>query len=416
VKRRETRQERPRRLRADERGAFMVMGIFVSLILVGALWSIAGTGEAILYHERASDAADAAALGAAVMDAHGMNFIVLYNLVFAAGDAVMVVMHAILALTPAVPGAAALNTQFSPAGGTLSDTFGQLMEAELGMQVFTPVTAGMQATAVSYGFTPAVIPTSTQVEGNAASMSPLKYTLPVMRVQPTLCAAAFRSANPPTPEPPIMVDHLLGVLADMADETNVRNLIAAGQLAGDTTFCQLQSLGAIGLADDVAPGYSNGYPGAQIFTSVTMSGMTPTLATRLIEVAARNGVVMGNPATTNQFAQSEFFYDCAAAWTAVACDGAGLAMWNFQWYDRLRLFNAATAAQAPAVANAMLPSTTSPANPAIAGIVASEQAAEDELDTRASADLASAKSTTASADLASELPALHGATPSLNLH
>jgi hypothetical protein len=246
----------------------------------------------------------------------------------------------------------------------------------------------------------------------------MKYSLPLVRVQPTLCQAAFRAANPLAPDPPSMVDHLLGasVLNDMTDETAVRNLIAAGQLAGDTTFCQLQSFGATGLADDVAPGYSNGYPGAQIFTSVTMTGMTPTLATQLIEVAARNGVVMGNPATNNQFAQSEYFYDCNGVWTNIGCNGAGMAMWNFNWYDRLRLFNPAAAAQAPAVANAMFPSTNSPANPAIATIVASEQAAEDELFTRAAADLGSAKSSTARDDLQNELPVLHGATPSLTLH
>jgi hypothetical protein len=419
MKRRPTHRERPRTLRADQRGAFMVMGIFVSLILVGALWSIAGTGEAIIFHERAQEMADSGTLAAASMDAHGMNFIVLYNLVFAAGDAVLVVMSAILALVPAVPGAPALNSQFALPSGTLSNMFGQLMEAELGMQIQTPSIAGLNSTGLSYSPSiPWVVYTSTQSEGNAASMSSLQYYLPLVRVQPALCAAAFRAANPPSPATPVMVEHLLdpSVLNDMADETNVRNLLAAAQLANDTAFCQLQLYGATGTTDDVAPGYSNGYPGAQIFTAVTTTDPTPTVATKLIEVAARNGVVMGNPTTNNQFAQSEFYYDCNGAWTDVACDGAGLAMWNFNWFDRLRLWNPAAAAQAPAAANALVGTPKSPANPAIANIIDAERAAEDELYTRAANDLGAAKSSTARAELQSALPVLHGATPSLTLH
>jgi hypothetical protein len=61
----------------------MVMGIFMCSCLVGALWYLAGIGDAILYRERMQEAADAVAFSDAALHARGMNLIVLVNLVMA---------------------------------------------------------------------------------------------------------------------------------------------------------------------------------------------------------------------------------------------------------------------------------------------------------------------------------------------
>lgn len=67
----------------DDRGAVMVMGIFMCSCLVGALWYLAGIGDAILYRERLQEAADAAAFGDAALRARGMHLLVLVNLIMA---------------------------------------------------------------------------------------------------------------------------------------------------------------------------------------------------------------------------------------------------------------------------------------------------------------------------------------------
>ena len=75
-------------LRLDERGAIMVIGVFMSVMLVGVLYYVWGIGGAVLFRERMQDAADASAFGAAVVHARGMNIIALLNIIMAALAAV----------------------------------------------------------------------------------------------------------------------------------------------------------------------------------------------------------------------------------------------------------------------------------------------------------------------------------------
>ncbi len=97
-----TVQARPidekRSLARDERGAIMVMGVFMAVLLVGMLYYIVGVGDAIIQRERMQDAADAAAFSSAVMHARGMNIIALINMVMAAVLAVLVIIRVAQAL------------------------------------------------------------------------------------------------------------------------------------------------------------------------------------------------------------------------------------------------------------------------------------------------------------------------------
>jgi hypothetical protein len=83
----------PPRLAEDDRGAIMVMGIFMCVLLVGALWYIAGVGDALIFHERMQEAADSVAFSAAIIEARGMNIIVLMNLLMAAILAIRVAIN-----------------------------------------------------------------------------------------------------------------------------------------------------------------------------------------------------------------------------------------------------------------------------------------------------------------------------------
>jgi len=91
---------RPRDLLRDQRGAIMVMGVFMAVLLVGMIYYVSGIGETILYRERMQDASDAGAFAAAVMHARGMNIIALLNMIMAAVLAVLValkIVHFLLA-------------------------------------------------------------------------------------------------------------------------------------------------------------------------------------------------------------------------------------------------------------------------------------------------------------------------------
>lgn len=68
-----------RTLLADESGATMVMGVFMAMMVVGMIYYVWGLGGAILHRERMQDAADAAAFGASVFQARGMNIIAMLN-------------------------------------------------------------------------------------------------------------------------------------------------------------------------------------------------------------------------------------------------------------------------------------------------------------------------------------------------
>jgi hypothetical protein len=86
-----------RRIEHDERGAVLVLGIFMCACMVGVLWYLAGIGDAIIYRERLQEGTDAAAFSAASLHARGMNLIVLLNLLMACILAVRVTLKAVQA-------------------------------------------------------------------------------------------------------------------------------------------------------------------------------------------------------------------------------------------------------------------------------------------------------------------------------
>ena len=85
-------------LTEDTRGAILIVGIVFGVLLVGALWHIAGIGDAIAWRERAQDAADAGAFENAVWNARGMNVIVAINIVMSLVLCILVIWRTILIL------------------------------------------------------------------------------------------------------------------------------------------------------------------------------------------------------------------------------------------------------------------------------------------------------------------------------
>jgi hypothetical protein len=92
-------------LKQDQRGAIMVVGVFMACFLVAMLWYVAGVGNAILFRQRMQDGADAASFAAAVYHARGMNIIAMVNLIMAAILAVLVALkiaYVLLRITEAI--------------------------------------------------------------------------------------------------------------------------------------------------------------------------------------------------------------------------------------------------------------------------------------------------------------------------
>jgi hypothetical protein len=133
---------------SDDRGAIMVLALFLAVFAIAILYTVVGTVETVLFRERLQDSADSAALSSAVMHARSMNLLVLINLVMAALLAVLVtikLIESIAILGIIVAGALAWLT----GGATLSaipplkSVQGQMHEAY--EEVKDPIYEGLEA-------------------------------------------------------------------------------------------------------------------------------------------------------------------------------------------------------------------------------------------------------------------------------
>jgi hypothetical protein len=86
----------PRTWLVDDRGAIMVIAIFMSAVIVGAIWYTLGLGEAMIYREQMRAAADATAFDAATVHALGMNMVSMINVTMAAILAILLAVTVFL--------------------------------------------------------------------------------------------------------------------------------------------------------------------------------------------------------------------------------------------------------------------------------------------------------------------------------
>jgi hypothetical protein len=88
----------PRSLRNDDRGAIMVIGVFLSCLILAGMWYVIGLGDAIIWRDRSQEAADAIAFTSASVHARGMNLIAFVNLLMV----VIVTIYLLLSLVRAI--------------------------------------------------------------------------------------------------------------------------------------------------------------------------------------------------------------------------------------------------------------------------------------------------------------------------
>jgi hypothetical protein len=98
----------------DDRGAVMVIGLFMALALIAVIWVVIGFGEAIVLRDRTQEVADSAAYTNAVIHARGMNFIVLINVLLMALCLVYVAVTFIDFVLSIVLGATGVWENFPP--------------------------------------------------------------------------------------------------------------------------------------------------------------------------------------------------------------------------------------------------------------------------------------------------------------
>lgn len=183
-------------LASDQRGAVMVMGIFMCCIIVAALWYVAGIGDAIVLRERSQEIADAGAFSGATLHARGMNLIVLLNLIMAcilgirvalkAIQLVLVVLGALFTaigwfvpvvapLGPAcLNGARVMNQAIERMKPIINNALKALSKAELGISKVVPAAACAGAIEVQEKYQPLVQVAVTSVNLPQAVFLPLK--------------------------------------------------------------------------------------------------------------------------------------------------------------------------------------------------------------------------------------------------
>ncbi|HWL86977.1 MAG TPA: hypothetical protein VNO21_14305 [Polyangiaceae bacterium] len=104
----------------DRQGAVMVIGLFMAIFLIGAMWTIIGTGEAIMVRDHAIEAADHAAFSAATVHARGMNYISALNLIMFALTAIYVAICIVADLVLLLASLGGWSKNTGPFGGIIS--------------------------------------------------------------------------------------------------------------------------------------------------------------------------------------------------------------------------------------------------------------------------------------------------------
>ena len=300
-----------RRLVRDDRGAIMVMGIFMCTFLVGALWYIAGIGDALIFHERLQESADSVAFSAAIIDARGMNIIVLMNLLMAAILAIRVAINLLktvcivaaaiflaLSFVPFCEWAGAISAACGDAAETLQDADDEtrqpiddaleaLNTAEKGVALATPAAAWAGGYEMADKYTPPlqyILLSGSTVGSNG-------YGLPIEDgTLPKLCTEAATGVAD------ILTAFIPSALSGVA--STLQGLIVG--ITANDFFCELGSGDATppNFSSQLAASNQQGCQGKLQTLQNTLSADQATLASAQRQLAsdqAAAGYTNGNP-------------------------------------------------------------------------------------------------------------------------
>ncbi|MDH5670985.1 MAG: hypothetical protein OEZ06_02490 [Myxococcales bacterium] len=153
------------KLLSDQRGAIMLLGLFMAVLLAGSLYYVIGIAEAVRHREHMQDAADATAFGGAVLHARGMNLIVLINLIMAALLSVLVALKLIETALMIAIAALMVASIFAPAAAGAAVELNQVRSTVATMhdKLRPKIHSSLKALGATSRAVRAVIPWTTQV-------------------------------------------------------------------------------------------------------------------------------------------------------------------------------------------------------------------------------------------------------------
>lgn len=344
-----------------DRGAIIVVGVFLAPFLVGTLYFMVAIANTLVMREGLQAAADATAFSPAVLSARGMNMIVVMNWLMVAIVAVLLPMRALL---PAYAAVAAMyhcpskplcpcmihqNATSGESGVAVRSAIAeqraeQLLRALSDAQALiarqVPRLGAEAATRAAERNPELLAKPIADTYSPSLGAEGCKLGLPVeedsfravcKRTKPYLFDLAYRMAQK------------LGTLGGSCTSGGMALGIAASALADpEHRNCWEASKpacfeggggGAHPKRVYVKATNGNGY--MQFWTKVDGKGFD----------YARKGVELGafgeradDPLAILDmgYAESEIYFDCASGWGDRSCNGDSNAMWNTRWTARLR--------------------------------------------------------------------------------
>lgn len=358
----------------DNRGAVMLIGLFMACFLVGSMWFMKGIGDAIVFKDRMQEGADHVVFSSAAVHARGMNLIAVINLVMY----ILVVIHCILAV---LKNAAAIACFFAVgcpvyAGLKTAQRIYDTAAIDIGLRGLSVVgtaaaigypwygsyagySVGQDYKTMGVAAGPSNIPGfsfslplgklfgsgkvpaggnlnqgsllkrsgSAATKGNQAEFSSdLKLGLPVTLAEnKELCD---RATEVVTSLVPGFLSWILDWIAGMVTECN-------GGVWEQKMFGWKKMYGPAKNGNDWMQVWSFSFPKEYTENkaeSKVALGMGPKLG---VPAAAAAGAQTVSPPM--YFAQAEFYFDCEEGWEAEKCNGEETeASFNMRWRARMR--------------------------------------------------------------------------------
>jgi hypothetical protein len=333
-------------LARDDRGAVLVIGVFMASFLVGAIWYLMGIGDALVYREFLQDGADATSFASAVYHARGMNAVAMLNVVMAAIFAVLVALHVAHAIVTIIQIAACLFA-WTPAGAalcTLATATAEIIQSAINsvepvvQQAMTGLHAASNAVAT-------VTPLVAEVRATEAARSYQPIVEGGLMVSQTLNPIGGFGLPVEDDDPSVLLERA---------ELNVASLVtgplaAFGLPTGRINRALRYGIHALYRMDGgpdprepskrLIPAARNGNDELAVWGFVWGEQRKHTTAKGGLKVATYGRLAPRDPNEASRYgtAKSEFYYDVRGnfpAWDTYDED----VMWNMRWRARMRRF------------------------------------------------------------------------------
>ena len=351
-------------LHADERGAMMLISVFMAMIAVAMLYYVAAIGESVAYRERLQDGVDSTAYVGAVVMARSMNIVVIMNLaiasIFASAVITQTVFWTMVAAQPIAAAACYPGMQASGCVAAVCLFVDQAQACSDNSDVEDEVSDAVEAAhrvqerLESYA---RIISVAASVETASTFGEPVATGLAVGENLP------IRDDT----RAGIMCEHTLGsyisprslVIAGLA-QIQAQEIIACNQnstyvAAGAISsaalplYCRLSHSSVDPVAARLESGVNQGDDEFQFYAGVT--GSTPPISENDTRVGVARWGNTGSSVVDDlglrnlarvSIAQAEYYHGSTESNDDI--------MWSVQWRARLRRFNAPTGSSVCSVA------------------------------------------------------------------